>query len=596
MCFGEGNVDCFPLKTMIPDKIKTFFKRAFGDKDVYQLGIIILLAFLVRWYYCSLRTVFDNWDSTAYIWLAQNIHEGHGLRLWPGGPVHTWFQPLYPCFISLAYPLFHNYEQAAYFVSALGGSLLIIPAFLLTRLLFSREAAYLIAIIFVFQYRLVEMSSSVLSEIPYCFFWLFGLYFAFRVLVYGKYAMKEFFFCGLFLGIASLIRTESNFDFLLVFVIACVQLVWKYFRAGGGAAGAVGDPGVRARGEDAAGAANAGGNAEAGAGAGAGVNFLRVLILGLAYLVCIGPYAFFLYEQMGVLTFTGRTTHSVFIVMEAEGDVYEFYDGSPISYVIRTPLKAFRRVVDNDEYIFRKLSIWAFHPVMTFFMGLGVFGNPWTGRDLRKMGLFFLFLLFPWLTYYGVTGILNRYYTTSIILVLLLVANGLVYCYQWFERSEFRKGYAAGFLSTRKFMYSLLLLLFLLINIRPLVYPINLGKFPDHGDQVKDLAIAGWIRGNLPKDHPSVLCVSPRIAYYCNGIFYGDSDKKMDIAGLGDFIKKNRIDIVVVDDLFTGQWFPALKVLGDPGSAPAYLKFLHKIHYRYDTAVEGDALIYQAIN
>lgn len=139
-------------------------------KDILWLTVIIVSAFLLRIYFSSLRTILESWDSTAYLWLARSLHEGNGLRLWPGAPAHTWFQPLYSYFISVVYPIAGNYETAGYFIAALFGSLLILPVFLFTKLLFSKEAAYIAAIIFVFHFRMVEMSSVVITEMPYAFF------------------------------------------------------------------------------------------------------------------------------------------------------------------------------------------------------------------------------------------------------------------------------------------------------------------------------------------------------------------------------------------------------------------------------------------
>lgn len=187
-----------------------------NKRDALWLAVIVMIAFLLRVYFSSLRNILESWDSAAYLWLAKSIHQGDGFRIWPDAPAHTWFQPLYPYMISAAYTFTGIYEKAGYYVAALFGSLLIIPAFLLTRLLFSREAAYIAAVTFIFQVRLVEASSLVLTEMPYAFFWLFGLYFGFRIIVFKHRTLGDLIGCGAFMGVASLIRTESNFDFLVI--------------------------------------------------------------------------------------------------------------------------------------------------------------------------------------------------------------------------------------------------------------------------------------------------------------------------------------------------------------------------------------------
>lgn len=541
----------------------TALKR--NKKEIGWLGALILLAFAIRFYYCSFRTIQENWDSTSYLWLAQNIHEGNGFRLWPGAPLHTWFQPLYSLLISIAYPLFGNYETAGYFVSSFFGSLLLIPVFLLTRLLFSREAGFLAAGLVTFHYRMVEASTLILTEMTYSFFWLFGIYYAFKIIIYKERNSVNLIFCGVFLGMSSLIRTESNLDFFIF--VALLIVIWfsqKFISV-------VERPAPPQR-----------------------MTFAKLLLMAGSFAILMGPYIYFLYRQMGQFTLTGRTTRSIFIVMESENEQYEFFDESPVRYVLLHPSDALRRVISNGDYVLRKLSIWAFHPMVTLFMGLGLFGQFWSKTDTRKMLLLLTLLLFPWLTYYGVTGILNRYYTTSIILVLIIAANGIIVFYRWFKQSEGLSGLRdrISFLSNKNVFYGATIVLFLLIYIRAFTYPIRIGRFPEHGDQIKDYTIGKWISNNIQKENAGVLCASPRIAYYCKGRYFGDNDRKLNVVTLEPFARKHGINVIVVDDLFSKQWFPQLKVLNDTTNVPSYLSYFKQIRYRYDNGVEGTALIY----
>lgn len=315
-----------------------------------------------------------------------------------------------------------------------------------------------------------------------------------------------------------------------------------------------------------------------------------------AFGIFVVPYMAYLYEQLHQITFTGRTVRSVFAVIQDDNETYEFHTGSPITWALKNPMSAIKRVIDNDEYILRKHAIWAFHPVMTFLMALGLFGKPWAKTDLKKMTLFLVFLLLPWVSYYGVSGILNRYYTTSIILVSILAANGIVYLYDWFARSEAFVNLRNKYLPGKTLFYSLVVFAVFLTNLKPLAHPVSLGGYPEHGDQLKDYQVGEWIKNNVQLPHPAILCASPRVAYYGQGRFFGDNDRNLTMQALPGFITVNGIDILVVDDFFYEQWFPGLKDLKDPSRAPAYLKCIQAIPYRYDTGKQGVALIYQVIN
>lgn len=518
----------------------------------FYLAGLIIIAFLIRIYFSSLRTIHESWDSPVYIWMARCIGQGYGIRLWPGAPAHTWFQPFYSFLAGLVGNVI-GYEAGGYMISCLFGSLLILPVFKLAHLLFGKSAGWIAAFIIAFYYRMIEASTFVLTEMMYSFLWLFGLYYAFRLIIYNHRRPIDYLCCGLFLGMAALTRTEANFDFAIIFAILIVIVVrqrlkpWNLF-----------------------------------------------LLLG-TYSLFIIPYMFFLYREMHVITFTGRVIRTVFVAVNTQNESYEFFSGSPVSYVVHHPIAALRRVIVNSEYILRKHGIWAFHPMLTLLMGLSLFGKYWSSFDFRRTILLLVFLIYPWLTYYGVTGTLNRYYYMSIVLVIILAADGIAYLQEWFVKSEAFLPVRSSMKETsfRKTIAVVLVLILLLCNVTPLVNAAVTGHFPEHGDQVKDKEIGVWIRGHINISTPAILCACPRIPYYANGLFYGDNDRNLNMNNLQAFIKKSGINVLVVDDFFAEQWFPRLQALKDPQNAPSWLQFKGSVHYRYDTGLTGDALIYQ---
>jgi 4-amino-4-deoxy-L-arabinose transferase-like glycosyltransferase len=123
-----------------------------------------------------------------------------------GGP-ETIFPPLYPMLIGAVSVVTGDTETAGRLISMAMGTLLPVPMFLLTEMVFERRAALAAALIVAISPMLIALSCSVYSESIYFTLWLAGIYFAMRTLRGDdvRYAALS----GLFFGLAYLVRPEA---------------------------------------------------------------------------------------------------------------------------------------------------------------------------------------------------------------------------------------------------------------------------------------------------------------------------------------------------------------------------------------------------
>ncbi len=147
-------------------------------------------------------------DDALYMDMARSIHEGNWWRA-----IHPTWLPIYPFFTSLLYPLFGNWAFTGRIVSAVAGSLLFIPLYLLTARWIGRKYAYLVAIP-LFLDPFIDASLMPLTEsLLMLFFWsgLTCLFLANGNLKKHKYLLI---LGGFFMALATLTKSEAMLGFL----------------------------------------------------------------------------------------------------------------------------------------------------------------------------------------------------------------------------------------------------------------------------------------------------------------------------------------------------------------------------------------------
>jgi len=186
-----------------------------------RLWLIVCAGFAIRcvWLLRYIQVI-EN-EGADYARLARNLFSGNGYVGMLGGP-ETIFPPLYPMLIGAVSVLTGDTETAGRLISMATGTLLPVPMFLLTEMVFERRAALAAALIVAISPMLIALSCSVYSEGIYFTLWFTGIYFAMRTLRGDdlRYAALS----GLFFGFAYLVRPEAMGYVLLaaIWILAAV--------------------------------------------------------------------------------------------------------------------------------------------------------------------------------------------------------------------------------------------------------------------------------------------------------------------------------------------------------------------------------------
>jgi len=307
------------------------------------LGVLFLIAFLVRLSFLKYYKAQLFGDATVYAKIAWGIKNGHGLHWWS-----VVWSPFYPFMIFLFSLLLGSLETSAYAVSLFLGSLMVVPFFFLAKKIFNYQCAYLGSILMVFFPALVVNSAMPLSEATYTFFLLITILFGWFLISKKSYLYSALF--GISSGVCYLTRPEFLVAFaflLLVFVV--IQIKSRTI--------------LKSR------------------------IFVLLLISLLGFLILAFPYIKFMHSQTGHWILSGKTAHNIL--------KQKAYSKS-LSYLQQR--KAFGEVLDgltpegeiNGKVLLGKESM------LSFVTTPGFFGDYFkrTLVGMKDINLFFsLFLL-----------------------------------------------------------------------------------------------------------------------------------------------------------------------------------------------------------
>jgi len=175
------------------------------------LTVSVITAFLLR-FFCIPRDTVINGDGVYYATLGEKLASGDLY-----GGISGYWSPFYSFLVGVSSFFFQDLEFAGRFVSVLASTLLTIPAYLLIREFYGRNAAYLGTILLVFHPEMLNSSVWVMTEAVY------SLIFTTVVLV-GWHALrtgsaKIFLICGLLWGLAYLTKPEALGFLGLLFIL-----------------------------------------------------------------------------------------------------------------------------------------------------------------------------------------------------------------------------------------------------------------------------------------------------------------------------------------------------------------------------------------
>lgn len=184
--------------------------------DNISLGLMFSGAFFVRFFLISYQSYIEN-DGVSYVRMAKQwVEEGR----FPEGI----FPPLYPLLIGLAHKLFPNYELAGRMISALAGTLALVPVFLLCHRIYERRTAFYTLTLAIFYPALVENAVTVMTESVYLCLVMSALYATF--MGFHSRRLTWFLLAGLLISGAYYTRPEGLL-YLLVFLLFGLLLRYK---------------------------------------------------------------------------------------------------------------------------------------------------------------------------------------------------------------------------------------------------------------------------------------------------------------------------------------------------------------------------------
>ena len=189
-----------------------------------RLWLIVCAGFAIRCVWLSRYVQVIENEGADYARLARNLLSGNGYVGMLGGP-EIIFPPLYPMLIGAVSVVTGDTETAGRLISMATGTLLPVPMFLLTEMVFERRAAFAAALIAAVSPMLIALSCSVYSERIYFTLWLTGIYFAMRTFRGDdvRYAALS----GLFFGFAYLVRPEAMGYALLAVIWILAAVIFR---------------------------------------------------------------------------------------------------------------------------------------------------------------------------------------------------------------------------------------------------------------------------------------------------------------------------------------------------------------------------------
>jgi len=195
----------------------TRFTRFVEIREGWIVPILIGLAFGVRFYLVFHTYLIAN-DGVLYIKMSKLISQGEA-----GAAFSLLFFNLYPLITVVFQKVFSDWELSAQMVSAVFGSLTVIPLYFLIRSLLGRAVALISSILFVFHPYLVRFSAEVIRGPTFWFFFMMTLWVGWEAISQKRAWL--FFLTSLLGAVSFLLRTEG---IIVVPVVAVWVFLWNW--------------------------------------------------------------------------------------------------------------------------------------------------------------------------------------------------------------------------------------------------------------------------------------------------------------------------------------------------------------------------------
>ncbi len=450
-------------------------ERPWSGMEAGVLATLLLLAFALRRWVAAAIPVIET-DGVQYVRIAEQFRAS-------GIPWDPLFHPLYSVAIALTAPLAVDLEAAGRLVSALFGTALILPAYALARVILGPASALVTAGLLSIHPALVLSGASVLSEAIYTFWLILAVWIGHRACTAGRpWTLPA---AGIALGLAYLVRPEA-------FLYLLGLLGWAVYR---------GSRAPKERG------------------------VLGPLILaGLGFLACAGPYWVYLRHTLGRWTLTGKVLHNL---VQDTGRL-PASDHTDLGYLADHAVPIAWRFVENTILLAKYVLPELFPGVLVLLLLPGVLAAARRSGWWDREGFLLLASVPPLATL--AFHVETRVFLPVLPFLLPLVAGGIRATAHWAGRERDTTRWLATILTV-------VVLATLPFTLRPLLRPDP------------DLAVyrhaAAWLAGKASTDAP-LLDRKPFVGFYGGRRVVPLPD--IPPAELLALARRNGATIVVLDD------------------------------------------------
>ncbi|MHB8168344.1 MAG: ArnT family glycosyltransferase [Thermoleophilia bacterium] len=496
------------------------------------LALIIIAAAVIRAWAAHTHPLIMN-DETVYARMAQNLRAGH-LPWDITGNADTIWTPLLPMTMAALMTIVHSAVTTGYIIDIVFGSLLLIPTFLLGTEMVNRRVGLMAAALMAVSPLFVDYSSMIYSESMYIFFFLFGIYFGWRLLTQKTWTAGLL--AGISLGFAYVANPTAigylAILALLALVVAHVSHSWRRM-------------------------------------------LKPVLLMVIVFFVIGAPYIFFLHSQLHQWTFTGKDVSGKSAALDHGWDNQTTWndgalaltpDGTEtqIDYVVQTSggestlAALFHHPGQRLRTFFQDLRDFEQDLPHVFFigllplLGLGLFMNAWNLARAKRVGYTFLLIL-PVIPMLSVWFDNARFFMPFVPLVMIWIANGWRQLEIWGQQTLaqcLKSGRKSSLVRLAPWIVGFLVLVPILPVMRSTVlaesYPVGMKAA---GEAIRS--------GAVGQKRLMGLDVSP--AYYAgdDSVELPDGSYKQITA----YAREYHVDYLVIDKGEIKQWRPQLGVL-----------------------------------
>lgn len=510
-----------------------------------------------------------NVDGVYYATLGRKIILGNFSE-----GISAYWSPFYSLLIGISSLFFQDLEFAARFVSIVAGSLLIIPSYFLIRNFYGLVPAYIGTILVVIHPSLIKSSQWVMTEAIYALIFT-------TIILTGWHALKNFkaltfFFTGLLLGIACLIKPEAmGFVILFSSLMLAVKLLYRKIH-----------------------------NRRLA---------MSYLMLFIGLTIFVVPYVIFVHQKTGNWTISQKLLLNVPAVASGANklklidygettmmdrlflDDYKTENQSPISSPqiatvttesigVKWDFKPF--ISKSFTQLYKQLREHIPSNLPYFFIFLAGFGflfKSWTIDRLAKEIYLFLFVACLFIGY-AVTVIEERYIYTIIPILMAWVAYGAIVLGRLITKT------ASQVLKTHWKIKPVFVQVLMLLILTAILWPLFSSKFEPVGFDFipfEEKQAGLWLKQYSALD-PLVMASNATVPFYAGGrqIFVPDEEfptvleyarrKKVNYIVLSERRLKNNSDAFRIADKY---WSEELKLVYQDEQVPSYNIKIYQIEF-----------------